>query len=68
MRFALWLLAIFAAAVGVALFATRSTGTVTLFWPPYRIDLSLNLVLLLLTASRYLPSMTSVITTAADSK
>ena len=50
MRFALWLLAIFAAAVGVALFATRSTGTVTLFWPPYRIDLSLNLVLLLLTA------------------
>jgi HemY protein len=44
------LLAIFAAAVGIALFATRSTGTVTLFWPPYRIDLSLNLVLLLLVA------------------
>jgi HemY protein len=50
MRFVLWLLAIFAAAVGIALFATRSTGTVTLFWPPYRIDLSLNLVLLLLAA------------------
>ena len=50
MRFALWLLAIFAAAVGIALFATRSTGTVTLFWPPHRIDLSLNLVLLLLAA------------------
>jgi HemY protein len=50
MRFALWLLAIFAAAVGIALFATRSTGTVTLFWPPYRIDLSLNLVLLLIAA------------------
>jgi HemY protein len=50
MRIALWLLAIFAAAVGIALFATRSTGTVTLFWPPYRIDLSLNLVLLLLAA------------------
>ncbi len=50
MRLALWLLAIFAAAVGIALFATRSTGTVTLFWPPYRIDLSLNLVLLLLAA------------------
>jgi HemY protein len=48
MRAALWLLAIFAAAVGIALFATRSTGTVTLFWPPYRIDFSLNLVLLLL--------------------
>jgi HemY protein len=50
MRLALWLLAIFAAAVGIALFATRSTGTVTLFWPPYRIDLSLNLTLLLLVA------------------
>jgi HemY protein len=50
MRFALWLLAIFAAAVGVALFATRSSGTVTLFWPPHRIDLSLNLALLLLVA------------------
>ncbi len=50
MRAALWLLAIFAAAVGIALFAVRSTGTVTLYWPPYRIDLSLNLVLLLLAA------------------
>lgn len=50
MRFALWLLSIFAAAVGVALFAAGSTGTVTLFWPPYRIDLSLNLVLLMLGA------------------
>ncbi len=50
MRAALWLLAIFAAAVGIALFATRSTGTVTLFWPPYRVDLSLNLVLLMLAA------------------
>lgn len=50
MRFALWLLAIFAAAVGLALFATRSSGTITLFWPPHRIDLSLNLALLLLTA------------------
>ena len=50
MKAALWLLAIFAAAVGVALFATRSTGTVTLFWPPYRIDLSLNLLLLILAA------------------
>ena len=48
MRGALWLLAIFAAAVGVALFASQSNGTVTLFWPPHRIDLSLNLVLLLL--------------------
>ncbi len=50
MRVALGLLAIFAAAVGLALFATRSTGSVTLYWPPYRVDLSLNLVLLLLAA------------------
>ena len=50
MRAALWLLAIFAAAVGLALFATQSDGTVTLFWPPHRIDLSLNLALILLLA------------------
>jgi HemY protein len=48
MRGALWLLAIFAAAVGVALFASQSNGTVTLFWPPHRVDVSLNLVLLML--------------------
>ena len=50
MRGALWLLALFAMAVGAALFATQSEGTVTLYWPPYRIDLSLNLVLLALLA------------------
>jgi HemY protein len=51
MRAALWFLAIFAAAVGVALFASQSDGTVTLFWPPHRVDISLNLVLLLLLAA-----------------
>lgn len=50
MRAALWLLALFAIAVAVALFAGNNQGTVTVFWPPYRIDLSLNLVLLLLVA------------------
>jgi HemY protein len=48
MRAALWLLALFAIAVAIALFAGNNQGTVTLFWPPYRVDLSLNLVLLLL--------------------
>src|SRR5512140_3202025 len=48
MRAALWLLALFSVAVAIALFAGNNDGTVTLFWPPYRIDLSLNLVLLLL--------------------
>jgi HemY protein len=48
MRAALWLLALFAIAVAIALFAGNNQGTVTLFWPPYRLDLSLNLVLLVL--------------------
>ena len=48
MRAALWLLALFAVAVAIALFAGNNQGTVTLFWPPYRVDLSLNLVVLLL--------------------
>src|SRR4051812_10718873 len=51
MRAALWLLALFAMAVAVALFAGNNQGTVTVFWPPYRVDLSLNLVLLLLLAA-----------------
>ena len=48
MRIALWLLALFGVAVAAALFAGDNPGSITLFWPPYRIDLSLNLVLLLL--------------------
>jgi len=51
MRAALWLLALFGVAVAIALFAGNNQGTVTLFWPPYRLDLSLNLVLLLLIAA-----------------
>jgi HemY protein len=47
-RAALWLLGLFGVAVAVALFAGNNQGTVTLFWPPWRVDLSLNLVLLLL--------------------
>ena len=48
MRAALWLIGLFAAAVALALFAGDNEGTVTVFWPPYRVDLSANLVLLLL--------------------
>ena len=51
MRAALWLLVLFAVAAAGALFAGNNQGTVTLFWPPYRIDLSLNLVVLLLVGS-----------------
>lgn len=48
MRSALWLMGLFAVAVAVALFAGNDPGTITLFWPPYRVDLSLNFFLLLL--------------------
>ena len=50
MRIALWLLALFGIAVAAALFAGHNPGSITLFWPPYRIDLSLNLFLVLLLA------------------
>ena len=51
MRAALWLVALFGVAVAVALFAGNNQGLITVFWPPYRVDLSLNLVVLLLLAA-----------------
>lgn len=51
MRVALWLIGLFAAAVALALFAVGNQGTVTVFWPPFRVDFSLNLTLLLLLAT-----------------
>ena len=51
MRGALWLVALFAVAVASALVAGSNHSTVTIFWDPYRIDLSLNLVLLVLVLS-----------------
>lgn len=51
MRAALWFLALFGLAVAAALFAGNNQGTVSLFWPPYRVDLSLNFVLLVLLAA-----------------
>ena len=48
MRAALWLLALFGTAAAIALFAGNNQGTITVFWPPWRVDLSLNLVLLLI--------------------
>jgi HemY protein len=47
MRVALSILMLFAVAAAVALLAGNNQGTVTLYWPPYRVDLALNLVLLL---------------------
>jgi HemY protein len=54
MRNVFWFLLLFAIAATVALFAGNNQSTVTLFWPPYRIDLSLNLVLLALLAAFFL--------------
>ncbi|MFM9880938.1 MAG: heme biosynthesis protein HemY [Burkholderiaceae bacterium] len=50
MRAALGLLALFATAVALALWVGDNPGTVTLFWPPWRVDVSLNLALLVLLA------------------
>ena len=47
MRAFFTVLVIFAAAVGLALAAHFNPGNVVVFFPPYRIDLSLNLFLLL---------------------
>ncbi len=48
MRAAFWFLALFAIAVTAALFAGNNQAVVTIFWPPHRIDVSFNLMVLLL--------------------
>ncbi|MFO6420184.1 heme biosynthesis protein HemY [Hylemonella sp. W303a] len=48
MRSLVWLLFLFALAVGAALFLADNTGLVTLFWPPYRLDVSANFAALAL--------------------
>lgn len=47
MRAALWLLSLFALAAAGAWLAGNNQGTVTLFLSPYRVDMSLNLVVLI---------------------
>lgn len=51
MRAILWFLALFGVAVALALFAGNNQGSISVFWPPWRLDLSVNLVLLLLLGS-----------------
>ena len=48
MRAAFWLLALFAVAAASALFAGNNQAMVSIFWPPHRIDISFNLMVLLL--------------------
>ena len=47
MRLFLWLLALMAAAIGIAVTARFNPGNVVMFYPPYRFDLSLNFFLVL---------------------
>ena len=49
MRIFLWLLVLLATAIGLAVAARFNPGNVVLFYPPYRVDLSLNFFLLLAT-------------------
>ena len=46
MRAALWLMGLFA--VATALFAGNNQSSVTWFWSPYRVDMSLNLAIVLI--------------------
>ena len=48
MRLLLWLVALMAAAIGIAVTARFNPGNVVLFYPPHRIDMSLNLFVVLL--------------------
>ena len=50
MRAALWLLALFGVAVAAALLAGNNQAVVSIFWPPHRVDISFNLIVLLLAA------------------
>ena len=50
MRWVFWILGLFALAVAVALALRFNTGYALLVWPPYRAELSLNLLVLLLAA------------------
>src|SRR3954469_6585531 len=47
MRLFIWLVALMAAAIGIAVTARFNPGNVVLFYPPYRIDLSLNFFVVL---------------------
>lgn len=53
MRFALWSVFLAAVAVGVAIFARNSTGYVVIVAAPYRIELSLNLLVFLVVAGYF---------------
>lgn len=51
MRVFIWLLVMMASAIGIAVTARFNPGNVVLFYPPYRVDLSLNFFMVLLVAA-----------------
>ena len=53
MRFAIWSIILAAVAVGIALFARNSTSYVVIVAAPYRIELSLNLLVFLVVAGYF---------------
>ena len=55
MRWVFWVALLFAAAVGLALFTELNLSNVVLFYPPYRVEMSLNFVLAALLAARAAP-------------
>lgn len=51
MRWLVWVLLILSAAVGLALLMRFNHGNVAVLWPPYRVDFSVNLAVLVLVLS-----------------
>jgi HemY protein len=47
MRLFIWIIFLFAAAIGLAVAARFNPGNVVFFYPPYRVDLSMNFFILL---------------------
>ena len=54
MRWLVWILLILSTAVGLALVMRFNHGNVAILWPPYRVDVSVNLAVLLLLVSFFL--------------
>jgi len=50
LKWLVWALVVFSAAVGLALILRFNDGNVAILWPPYRIDISVNLAIALLAA------------------
>lgn len=51
MRFLIWFIALFSLAVGLTLFAEFNSGYALIFLPPWRVEISLNIFIVLLLSS-----------------